>query len=606
MGDINWIDCGSGRHSKSKSGVRVIPLDAVSAKPNVYLKIQNISTRLAKNLPPIVLDLLEIGSYVYAADQAVARGGKTLRGDGADWHRNFHFNIPVRNPGLWNSSEVKDLLRSTLSFLSYDAYEFTFYATSREPAIEQYFEFDDGTPWFQADEVALFSGGLDSFAGLCHTTIKNNRRIVLVSHRAAPQISKRQLELLAGFRNATGGRYEVLHVPVWVRKGESLTRDTNQRTRSFLFAILAASVAEMQGLDRISFYENGIVSFNLTPLEQVVGARATRTTHPRALQGLARLFSLVLGKDFKIESPFLWQTRTEIVESIIELGMADLIRSTNSCAHVRTGDPINTHCGVCSQCIDRRFAALHCGVTDEDPEEMYKVRLPLDPIVKSEDRTMTEAYVRFARELSQMTIDQFYTKYTDAIEVLPNLSLGISVGAQRLFELHQRHSQQVCRVLASQIRAHSEIIANGQVDRDSLLALIVDLPAPRQIVYDSTKRLPMIPGLTWEAITIELISQEAVRIYIHDFQCEYTAQEMGFRDRRRENALNQQWKLLVSFAEGGGVINAKNPQNKRAINKSFSDLRKALKDFFGLADDPIKAYNSKDGWVTRFKIFDRS
>ena len=44
-----------------------------------------------------------------------------------------------------------------------------------------------------------------------------------------------------------------------------------------------AVTARLFGLDRITFFENGIVSLNLPPLAQVVGARATRTTHPQVL-----------------------------------------------------------------------------------------------------------------------------------------------------------------------------------------------------------------------------------------------------------------------------------------------------------------------------------
>jgi hypothetical protein len=43
---------------------------------------------------------------------------------------------------------------------------------------------------------------------------------------------------------------------------------------------LAAVTARLFGLDRIKFFENGVLSLNLPPLAQVVGTQATRTTHP--------------------------------------------------------------------------------------------------------------------------------------------------------------------------------------------------------------------------------------------------------------------------------------------------------------------------------------
>ena len=39
----------------------------------------------------------------------------------------------------------------------------------------------------------------------------------------------------------------------------------------------------MLGLNRVHFYENGIISLNLPVCAQVVGGRATRTTHPRVM-----------------------------------------------------------------------------------------------------------------------------------------------------------------------------------------------------------------------------------------------------------------------------------------------------------------------------------
>jgi hypothetical protein len=72
---------------------------------------------------------------------------------------------------------------------------------------------------------------------------------------------------------------------------EDLNREYTQRSRSFLYAALGATVAAMVGRDRIRFYENGVVSLNLPVSAQAIGARATRTTHPRVLNGFAELFT---------------------------------------------------------------------------------------------------------------------------------------------------------------------------------------------------------------------------------------------------------------------------------------------------------------------------
>jgi 7-cyano-7-deazaguanine synthase in queuosine biosynthesis len=603
----NWIWCGpDGPTGKPPDGSRPIRLSTFPDLENVHLKLENISKVISKDIPSLLLDMLEVGSYVYSADQAVSRGGKTLPHEGRDWRRDFRFEIPVRNPDIWNSEEVGKLLRSTLSFLSDDFYEFHFRQLCKDVPIQQYFDFDEGRPWFEADEVMLFSGGLDSFTGLCQATIENSRRVVLVSHRPAPQLCKRQLKLLEEFRSVTDHQYRVLHVPVWVNKGERLTRDTSQRSRSFLYVMLAAVVAEVHGLNQVSFYENGYVSFNLPISEQLQGARASRSTHPKVIHGFADLLGALLQKDFRVANPFIWKTRAEVVQTLCDLGMKELIGSTNSCAHVRTGEPINTHCGVCSQCIDRRFAVQFCQVAEFDPISSYKTLLPLDPLTDTESRTMVESYLRFAKDMTRIGIDGFYAKYGQTHNILRHLGLTTGEAAKKLFELHERHGRQVCSVLETQIREHARPIANGTVNPDSMLAMVIGQPKSRSKKKPVVARFPSLPDLSWKAITIEMVSVDSVRIRVGSFSRTYTGYAMGFCDNRKKNALNKQWDLLWQFADGEGKLNWSNPRAMGGAYKRVNLLRQTLKVFFGLEDNPISDYERDTGYVAHFKIVDPS
>ncbi|MGH8727569.1 MAG: hypothetical protein ACREV9_05325, partial [Burkholderiales bacterium] len=58
---------------ESKKGI--VPLHLWGKRANVHLKISDISEKMAANIPPVLLDLLEIATYVYCADQATTRGG---------------------------------------------------------------------------------------------------------------------------------------------------------------------------------------------------------------------------------------------------------------------------------------------------------------------------------------------------------------------------------------------------------------------------------------------------------------------------------------------------------------------------------------------------
>jgi hypothetical protein len=46
---------------------------------NVRLRIADISRRLLANIPDVLVDLLEVANYIYAADSAIQRGGRIER-----------------------------------------------------------------------------------------------------------------------------------------------------------------------------------------------------------------------------------------------------------------------------------------------------------------------------------------------------------------------------------------------------------------------------------------------------------------------------------------------------------------------------------------------
>lgn len=360
------------------SGARrdgTIELNLAGPSHNVNLEITDISRRLASEVPDVLTDLVEIATYVYCADQVATRGGDGALAYGSNWRRRFNFNIPVRQPSFWSSNEVTACLQDTLSFLSEDEYTFRFIQHANPVQMQQYLKFDGGqAQGAELDEVMLFSGGLDSLGGAVSEALIEKRRVALVSHRSNPKIHSRQKRLVAEF----GSRCQLnrpLHIPVWVHKDKALGREYTQRSRTFLYAALAAAVAIVFNLRRIRFYENGTVSLNLPISEQVIGARATRTTHPQGLNGFANLFSLLVQEPFCVENPFLWMTKTEVVNLIGDNGCGDLIKHTVSCMHTRDLTTLHTHCGSCSQCISRRFATLASRYADLDPSQMYKVDL---------------------------------------------------------------------------------------------------------------------------------------------------------------------------------------------------------------------------------------
>ena len=364
MSDEHLILCGGAGHKASRRGrPDVLRLDTDARRGSVNLRIGDISRQMVANLPDVATDLIEIAAYVYCADQAITRGGSQEIKYGKKWRRSFRFEIPVRMPEVWSAQDVRDELIHTLGFLSDDDYEFSFTKLTRPAPFQRYLELSamcDQPP--EVDEVLLFSGGLDSLGGAVQRVLQQKKKVALVSHRSVGKISRRQRDLVSELAQRVGDpKLKPLHVPVLINKDKTLGREYTQRSRSFLYASLAAVVARIFRLDRIRFYENGVTSLNLPICAQVIGARATRTTHPKVLRGLGSLFSLLFDCDFLVENPFLWKTKTDVISEIRQAGYGDLCRHTVSCMHTWEMTTLHTHCGRCSQCIDRRLSALAAG-----------------------------------------------------------------------------------------------------------------------------------------------------------------------------------------------------------------------------------------------------
>jgi hypothetical protein len=414
------------------------------------------------NLPDVLIDLLELAAYVYCADGMVRRGGSMMAQMGRDWRRKFRFVIPVRLPELWSSEVVSQTLAETLGFLSDDFYQFEFEPLRDPPGFQNYLDLTGGEPHgFRPDEVVLFSGGLDSLAGGIQELIGHERCLALVSHRSAPKIATRQSELVDALRRRFGS-HRLLHVPVWVNKDQTIGKEFTQRSRSFLYVALGFVVAQIFGQSRVRIFENGVVSLNLPLIPHVIGARASRTTHPQVISGFSRLLSALVQQPFTVQNPFIWKTKSDIVRLIAEHGCAELISHTVSCARVREMTVLHTHCGVCSQCLDRRFAVLAAGLEAHDSEEMYKVDLLVGARPPGEARTMVESCVRMASEIDRMNDLAFFSRFGEASRAVRFLPEGANEVGRKIYELYKRHATEVCEVVdngirqcASALRAHT-------------------------------------------------------------------------------------------------------------------------------------------------------
>lgn len=467
------ILCNEAAAGRSKAG-HAVKLRTAGRHRNVRLKLDEVGRQFGRNTSPQLIDLVEIAALVYVADQIQHRGAHDVETMGANWRRRFRFEVPVRVPSLWQSADVTEALVHLLSFLSEDEYEFAFSQYQHPPTLDSYLTFgehDGAAPPPQS--VILFSGGLDSLAGVVDRVITQGEAAVLVTHESTTKLRTRHQTLRSMLdAAATGPRPQ--HVTVRIHKKDLGEKEYTQRCRSFLYAALATAVARTTGLDSIRFFENGVVSLNLPISPQVVGSRATRTTHPRALAAMRRLFSLVTDTAFDVQNGFLWKTKADVVRSIVDSGQGSMIPWSTSCTHTWTFSNAKPHCGECSQCIDRRFAVLASGAAAFERAETYKVDLLLDGRPEGESRIMLASYGELARQVAQMNEAEFFGRFGEAARIIRHVGLPDDEAAREIVKLYRRHGEQVVSVVDAAIAQNSARILARDLPASSFLRLVHD------------------------------------------------------------------------------------------------------------------------------------
>ncbi|MBU4259726.1 MAG: 7-cyano-7-deazaguanine synthase [Proteobacteria bacterium] len=436
-------------------------------------------------VPDRYLDLLEIASYIYCADRYISRGNKKSPYF-TGWNRNFEHNVFVRDYKFWSKQKVRTKLESTLSFLSGDSHQFKFFPGHITPKVHM-FDGEHYWPSLQSknSSVVMFSGGLDSTCGVLDLLANTSQNIYLASHVSSPGIKKTQNSIIKGLSKNFPDR--VHHLAFGCNLTGKRAREETQRTRAFLYAAVGATVARRYHQDRIFFFENGVLSVNLPPSEQYQNARVTRTTHPRFLADMAELVSMISGKTFKIVNPFFWMTKADIIKLLKDNGGSDYISSTVSCS--RTFDKgvkhDKTHCGRCSQCIDRRFGFAGASLLELENRGTYAYDFVTDNICPDnddefgrEERTILVDYLRVALEHLNINVDTFYDNWLDQLTDLVDCIEGSSDEnkIERLHNLFERHGSQVRKGILAFQNEYADIMLGTKPSENSLFEILSTRP----------------------------------------------------------------------------------------------------------------------------------
>ena len=456
MSGTRIVLCGGARPHDPEGVERALRLDLAEPNANVLLALGGVTDAVARSLPSVLLDLMELAAYVFAADQSLGRGRS--RATGRPARRRLRFHVPVRCSDLWSAAEVTSALSHVLGLLTDEEYEFAFTELDRPQLFQRYVH--EPAPQMEAEEVLVFTGDLDSFGAAVESAIGDGRKLALVSHRTAPDPTSHIQDLAAAL--ADRAPQAVRHIPVWASKADQIGRGRGRRSRPFLQAALATAVATMLGLDGIRVCENGLASLGTAIASKTGQGGPLPATHPRILHGFARLVSLLLDRPFEVNSPLAWHTKGEIVRLIHDRGCADLIRHTVCCS--RPPDRPHTHCGRCPRCVERRFAALAAGLADDhDPAGQYQT----EPMTG--ERVLPESALQRARALASTTTLDFFRSHPDGSRVLPFLRLPPEQAAQRVHDLHRRHGQEIQAALTEGLRRHAAEFLSGSLPDSSVL-----------------------------------------------------------------------------------------------------------------------------------------
>ncbi len=444
-----------------------------TGKPNFVIKSDRLEANFLRSIDDRMSDFIDIARSIFAADRRIGRGGNLRSGFGQRWRRRLRFRFEVRDPAYWRMPEITNALRNAVRIMSDDIVELDFEAAKHLPHVRGMLKFDQECPIFPAEDVILFSGGLDSLAGAYDRLSSGTGKVILLTHFSANKRMKYPKILVDELKKRFPDR--ILWVPVSAHLKGVKAKESTQRTRSLLFACLGFVTARLAGAKRLHFYENGIVSANLPISAQVIGTMASRTTHPQTIAALGALLEVLAPGQIQLASPYCGLTKTQVAGRLAELGGADLIRHTVSCSHVREQTILPPHCGACSQCLDRRFGILAAGLADHDPNEGYVIDVLTGARPTDASRILALDWTRHALRLAGISDGEFLSEFgselSRLVEARPDLPAASH--AREVVAMHRVHGEGVRRVLASALSENSDTLLEQRLPDSSLLRMVV-------------------------------------------------------------------------------------------------------------------------------------
>lgn len=415
----------------------------------VKLDAEGFFSNLLSLPEPRVLDLMLIAAGVYAVDRIAKRRKSRSNQLGI---RQLRLEFQVRDIKFWSSRRIQKLLLEILSFLTGDDWQLGFekqQCTTVNDGYQEYLEI----PKFPARSGALYSGGLDSAAGLANRLLEGANDLVLVTvghQRGLHSRIKRQLDALCAILSEQGhSTPEMLHSTLTTSLEGGMShrlrdQERTQRSRSFLFCVAAIVAGNAYHLPRMEMFENGVGAINLPLMTGMLGGGlSTRGAHPSFLGLMSELGTLVTEKQIELVLPYRDLTKAEMLGRLKHVpGLTAWLQQSRSCIHTSIREQGKTHCGRCAACIERRQAFLVSGLAEE--LSLYQA-----DILNNAPLTPEEEDYFYLYRLDAM-------KWSDGREeawrrMLLHLRLTKvpEPGHESIFKLQSRHAREVLRAFGS-------------------------------------------------------------------------------------------------------------------------------------------------------------
>jgi len=272
-------------------------------------------------------DILRIAYYIFEAEKKI-KAGEILE----------KWEIPLSEE-TYNTKDLvklKVVLEELIILILAEDVEIVFSKVEDiKRRVKKKYEID------KRDTICLFSGGVDSYAGITLSEKKYKNMLgVFVAHNDQVRIIK----IINDFKKVITTRIKTIYAPSMESEGYS-------QFRGFLYILSGGVYANLTGADKILVTECGPTMYQplFSPYDSI-----TYTTHPYVLKASKDVLEILLGKKINIVIPFEDLTKAEVV---VNSGIKDF-STTHSCITQRRGD----HCGTCFGCVIKRLAETVAGV----------------------------------------------------------------------------------------------------------------------------------------------------------------------------------------------------------------------------------------------------